>query len=65
MSVKEIEVAIERLNPEELSAFREWFTHYEAARWDATIEMDAATGRLDDLATEALADLRSGNVRER
>ena len=32
--------------------------------WDAQIEADASAGKLDGLAAEALAEYRSGKVRE-
>jgi uncharacterized membrane protein len=56
----EIERAVEQLPPEELARFRAWFAEFDAARWDRQIEQDAAAGRLDALADEALSDLREG-----
>ncbi len=56
----EIERAIERLPPEELARLREWFAEFDGARWDAQFEADVVAGRLDELAKEALADLRQG-----
>jgi hypothetical protein len=63
-SIQEIEEAVERLSSEELSAFRTWFSAYDAARWDAAIEMDIVGGKLDSLADEALGSFRSGSARE-
>ena len=62
--VKDIASAVSRLSAEELAAFREWFDEFDAAEWDARFEQDAATGRLDALAEEALDDLRSGRTTE-
>jgi hypothetical protein len=62
-SVEEIEAAIERLSSQELSTFRTWFSTYDAARWDASIEMDIAAGKLDSLAEEALSEYRTGKTR--
>jgi hypothetical protein len=57
-SVREIESAISKLSRHELSAFRAWFSDYDAAVWDRQIEADAAAGHVDDLADEAVRDLR-------
>lgn len=62
-SVTEIEDAVARLPRAELAVFREWFDAFEAERFDARIDEDAASGRLDRLADEALADYRQGHVR--
>ena len=62
-SVTDIEDAVAQLPRAELAVFREWFDAFEAERFDARIDEDAALGRLDRLADEALADLRRGDVR--
>lgn len=54
---------IEALGPDELAKFREWFAEFDAANWDALIEADAASGRLDALAEQALSDHRAGRTR--
>lgn len=63
-NVKSIEKAIESLPPSELAEFRRWFAEFDANAWDEQIEQDAAAGKLDALAAEALADYRAGSVRE-
>jgi len=63
-NVKSIENAVEALPPAELAEFRRWFADFDAAAWDRQIEQDAAAGKLDPLAAEALADFRSGCPRE-
>jgi hypothetical protein len=60
MSVTEIEHAVARLSPEELRAFRQWFSEHDAAEWDKQFEADIAAGRLDALGEEALNELREG-----
>ena len=54
-STQEIAQAVERLDPLELAKFRAWFEAFDADAWDDQIEADAAAGRLDELAAEALA----------
>lgn len=44
--------------------FRAWFAEFDAMAWDKQIEQDAGTGKLDDLAAEALDDYQAGSVRE-
>jgi hypothetical protein len=62
-TIQEIERAVVGLSPEELAEFRAWFLEFDAAGWDRQFEQDAATGRLDSLAEEALADLRAKRTR--
>jgi len=64
-TIQEIENAIRRLSDEELAAFRAWFAQYDADAWDRQFERDAAEGRLDALADEALKDLREGRCTDR
>lgn len=59
--ITELERAVQQLAPEELARFREWFAAFDAEQWDRQIERDAAAGRLDALAEEALADVREGH----
>ena len=63
-NVKSIETAVEALPPAELAEFRRWFAEFDAAAWDKQIEQDAAAGKLNQLASEALDDFRSGSARE-
>jgi hypothetical protein len=53
-NIHSIEKAIEALPPSQLAEFRRWFAEFDAAAWDVQIEHDAETGKLDDLAAEAL-----------
>jgi hypothetical protein len=61
-TVKEIEEAVEHLPPNDLNQFRKWFEAFEAASWDRQLEKDAAGGRLDLLAKEALAEYKTGKT---
>lgn len=64
MTIEDIEKAVAKLPPNELARFRAWFEEFEAARFDRKIERDAASGKLDRLADEAVADYRKGRARE-
>lgn len=59
-TVPEIEAAVRRLDASALAEFRTWFAEFDAAEWDRQIERDAAAGRLDAMAQEALDDLNAG-----
>ena len=63
-SVHEIEAAVRKLSPHDLLAFRDWFSKFDAAAWDAQFEKDVAAGHLDALADEAIRDLREGRCRD-
>jgi hypothetical protein len=62
MSVQQLEAAVSNLSREELAAFRKWFVEFDAQIWDKQFEEDAAAGRLDKLAEEAIADLKEGRT---
>jgi hypothetical protein len=46
-----------------LAELRRWFAEFDAAAWDRQLEHDAASGKLDQLAAEAVADFRAGTPR--
>jgi hypothetical protein len=62
-TAEDIEKAIEQLGPRELARLRAWFEVFDAAQFDAAIEHDAETGKLDGFAEEALAAHRAGRSR--
>jgi hypothetical protein len=63
-TVHEIEAAISKLSRQDLVALRDWFFQFDSVAWDKQFEEDVARGRLDELADEALADVREGRSRE-
>jgi len=63
-TIEEIESAVEKLNKEELKSFRSWFAQHDAAQWDAQFESDVASGKLDSLAAEAIAEFKAGKTTE-
>ena len=62
--VEALEKEVRQLSPEELAAFRDWFNEYDWQAWDQQIERDAAEGKLDRFAAEALAEFERGETRE-
>jgi hypothetical protein len=61
--VEKLEREIAALSRAELTELRRWFAEFDAAGWDEQFEADAAAGKLDRLADEALAEHRSGRSR--
>jgi len=62
--VQALEEEIVKLSATELAELREWFADREADEWDAEIELDAASGRLDKLFEKSVADHVAGKSRE-
>jgi hypothetical protein len=62
-TVELLERAVEQLGREDLAIFREWFSSFEAAEWDAQIERDISAGKLDKLATEGIEEFLAGRTR--
>ena len=60
-NVRSIQNAVESLAIVELAEFRRWFAEFDGAAWDKQIEQDALSGKLDQLAADALADHRAGS----
>jgi len=54
VTVRQIKGAVKALPHNELAAFRRWFQDFDAEAWDHEIEADAASGKLDALAEQAL-----------
>jgi len=60
--VEEIEQDIEKLTKNELKSFRRWFINFDTEAWDSQICSDAESGKLDNLADEAIKDYRTGKA---
>jgi hypothetical protein len=63
-TVPEIEAAVRKLSRQELLAFRDWFSAFDAAAWDRQFAEDVASGHLDALADEAIREVREGRGRD-
>lgn len=62
--LQRIEAEVAALPDDELRRFRSWFDSFDAKRWDKEIVSDAANGKLDNLAGEALAEYGAGKCRK-
>lgn len=60
MSVAEIRSSIQSLSRQEVVELKRWFDDYHFQLWDAQIEDDLESGRLDSLIAEAEAEYDAG-----
>ena len=61
--IEHIEQQIRELSPGEFSELRDWVLNQDWKSWDAQIELDARSGKLDELLAEAQADYAAGRTR--
>ncbi len=61
---EKLEQEIKKLNPNELSAFREWFKNFDSESWDRQIDEDIKKGKLEQLANKAIEEHTSGRTKE-
>jgi hypothetical protein len=64
MSDEEIEQAIRALGENEFAQIADRVHALEQERWDAELDRDASTGKLDFLIAEAQEDRRHGRLRD-
>lgn len=64
VKVEKLANKVQQLSRDELAVFREWFRKYDSDEWDKEIEEDALAGRLDKLASEAIAEHKAGRTKE-
>jgi hypothetical protein len=62
-TVQEIEIAIQKLKPQEVHTVADWLQEYREQLWDKQIEADAEAGRLDKLMDEAKQDFLAGRCK--
>jgi flagellar motility protein MotE (MotC chaperone) len=62
--VEEIKGRIEALSAEEQAELLAWLVERDHANWDAQIERDQKSGKLDALIAEAKADRAAGKARD-
>jgi hypothetical protein len=64
MRAEELQSAVSQLSAEEFARFREWFDKFNAEVWDRQFEEDAKSGKLDQLANQAIADFQAGKCKQ-
>ena len=64
MTIEQIEKAILNLSEQDFSKLRNWLLDLDYQQWDQQLEQDIMDGKLDDIATEALAEFKAGNYQE-
>jgi hypothetical protein len=62
--VEDIEQQIRELSSAEFAELRNWVLERDWVTWDAQIEADASSGKLDRLVSEARADFDRGKARK-
>jgi len=62
--VEEIELQIQKLSREEFVELRDWVLQQDWKTWDAQIEADSKSGKLDRLVSEGRAEYESGKARK-
>ena len=62
--VEHIEEQIRELTSAEFAELRNWVLERDWATWDAQIEADAASGKLDKLVSQAKGDFDRGKARK-
>jgi hypothetical protein len=61
--VEQIEQQIRELSAGEFSELREWVLEQDWKAWDAQVESDVRSGKLDKVIAEADADYKAGRTR--
>ncbi|ESQ15050.1 MAG: hypothetical protein N838_33045 [Thiohalocapsa sp. PB-PSB1] len=63
-TIEILEEQVKSLSEDDLTEFRRWFLDWDNDEWDRQIERDATAGKLDALASAALAEYNAGQPRE-
>jgi hypothetical protein len=63
-TLEKIEKEIMKLSEDEMVKLRQWFAEFDSDLWDSQIESDAASGKLNKLAEEALEEYKAGKAIE-
>ncbi len=62
--VEHIEQQIRELSSAEFAELREWVLEQDWVAWDAKIERDSSSGKLDELVSDSRAEYESGKSRK-
>ena len=60
--LQQIEQSIEALSDAEIKELAAWFEELRWQRWDRQLEADVAAGKLDELISEAKAEILAGKT---
>ena len=63
-TIEDVEDAVKRLSPAELTEFRAWYAEFGAHLWDLQMEQDTAAGKRDILPEKAVAERHTGLTQE-
>jgi len=64
MNLNAIKKAIESLPQDDYGHLRRWFSDRDWEKWDAQMEKDSDSGKLDFLIEEALKEKQAGNLKD-
>ncbi len=64
IEIEEIKNAIKSLPEDDYVQFRYWFSERDWKQWDAQIEEDSVSGKLDFLIEEPFEEKRKGKLKE-
>ena len=64
MGLAEIKSAVRELSPKELAELAAFVAQQDSTAWDAQMESDAVSGKLDFLFEEADSERAAGTLRE-
>lgn len=64
MTIEQIEKAILNLSQDDFTKLKHWLLDLDYQQWDQQLEQDIINGKLDKLASEALADFEAGNYQQ-
>lgn len=64
LALKDIEKEVTELPKEKYTDFRKWFFSYDFKNWDQQIKDDSKSGKLDFLIDEAMAEKKSGELKQ-
>ncbi len=64
MNIQAIENEITKLPQADLVQFRSWFEKFDEKLWDKQLETDIKSGKLDNLAKQAINDFNNGKFKK-
>ncbi len=62
--IEQVISSIESLSEQEFARLRDWIIERDWEKWDAQIEKDSETGKLDFLIEEAFGEKEKGKLKE-